>query len=382
LQVLIVDNNNEKIEDVKQFLINTLRVNEAEIFVAKYIAEFNETIQFTQFDLIILDLRMKFIAGGDERHTGLEAVNLLASCDKQKSAQIVALTAYEELFKEHRLAYDKYGVLLLQYDHTEFWKNGIEQVVRRIAGKHHYDFVILCALEDEAQPFSKTELKIGDTKFLMGLNLTDVTLNSSRGALVVLPEMGSTITSVITTRILECFTPKVICMSGICAGFPENVQLGQMIVADPCWDYQSGKVTPKGLKLASYQVRLNDEVKVLLDVLNKQEDLKAYLHDGLEQMGSFPRLPCCISPLVTGSPVVADKDVMAEILEQHRKVAGLDMEIYGFYRAVKFANTNAKYFAAKCVVDIGDNDKNDDIRIDASLLAARYTVRAIDLLLQ
>lgn len=38
-------------------------------------------------------------------------------------------------------------------------------------------------------------------------------------------------------------------MTGICAGHKDKAQLGDVIVADPAWDFQSGKLKFDGKKL-------------------------------------------------------------------------------------------------------------------------------------
>ena len=55
--------------------------------------------------------------------------------------------------------------------------------------------------------------------------------------------MGLTTASVLATKMILKFKPKVIVMLGICAGNPnEDIKYGDILVVDKSFDYQAGKV--------------------------------------------------------------------------------------------------------------------------------------------
>jgi len=74
--------------------------------------------------------------------------------------------------------------------------------------------------------------------------------------------------------------------------------------------------------------------------------------------------------MVSGSSVVADEKMIAEILDRHPSAIGLDMEIYGLYTAVARA-TGAKpaSLAVKGVADFGRSDKGPEAQVAASIFA-------------
>ncbi len=68
---------------------------------------------------------------------------------------------------------------------------------------------------------------------------------------------------------------------------------------------------------------------------------------------------------------------MQDIGAQHRKMAGLDMEMYGVYKAAELSSGNPLFFGAKTVVDLADSAKGDTYHEYGSILSARFVLDAI-----
>lgn len=56
------------------------------------------------------------------------------------------------------------------------------------------------------------------------------------------PRMGGELTSAFAAQLLALYSPKVLAMSGICAGRRGEVALGDVIFAERMWNYESGKI--------------------------------------------------------------------------------------------------------------------------------------------
>src|SRR5215213_3209313 len=63
----------------------------------------------------------------------------------------------------------------------------------------------------------------------------------------------------------------------------------------------------------------------------------------------------------TGSAVIASERRLASVMQQHRKVVGLDMELFGFHRAVELSGQQIHAFSAKVVVDKANEAKGDEL---------------------
>jgi len=165
-------------------------------------------------------------------------------------------------------------------------------------------------------------------------------------------------------------------MSGICAGVPEVADPGTVIVADPCWEYQAGKWAQDKFEMEPYSASIRPTFRTHINQIILQDPHGLKLKEDL----GFEELRYCkimIAPLATGSAVVANKQYFARVGDQHRKMAGLEMEMYGVYKAAELSTSLPLYFGAKTVVDAGDSDKGDTLHVYGSIVSARFIVGVI-----
>jgi nucleoside phosphorylase len=75
--------------------------------------------------------------------------------------------------------------------------------------------------------------------------------------------------------------------------------------------------------------------------------------------------------LVTGSSVIADEDMVREILERQPTAVGLDMQIFGLYAAAERGlGQRPSVLGVKGVADFRRPDKDDFAQKGASIVAA------------
>ena len=164
-------------------------------------------------------------------------------------------------------------------------------------------------------------------------------------------------------------------MPGICAGAGET-KVGTLLVGDICWEYQAGKWSDDGFKIEHYDVGMDPELRTMISQFIEEDPKGLRLKSGLlEDAIVFERIK--IAPLSTGSAVIADKSRMEAIAEQHRKMAGLDMELYGVYQAAALSSLRPAVFGVKTVVDGGDGNKSDAYHEYGCALSARFVVAVV-----
>ena len=73
-------------------------------------------------------------------------------------------------------------------------------------------------------------------------------------AAIAAPRMGMVSAGLTTMRAIERLRPKLIVMTGICAGVEKQVSLGDVIFIDACWDWQSGKYLREKDKAPSFLI--------------------------------------------------------------------------------------------------------------------------------
>ena len=54
--------------------------------------------------------------------------------------------------------------------------------------------------------------------------------------------MGLVGMAITASKAIEAFQPKIVCMSGICAGVEGEVGLLDIIIGNICWEYQTGSL--------------------------------------------------------------------------------------------------------------------------------------------
>jgi nucleoside phosphorylase len=173
-------------------------------------------------------------------------------------------------------------------------------------------------------------------------------------------------------------------MSGICAGFSKEANLGQVVIASPAWEYQAGKWSKNGFEIAPVQIPLRPATRSVIDQAIARESFTQYLEAGVDTHQTRPRrqFKPILAPFATGSAVIADARRLEHVEKQHRKLAALDMETFGLYFvAHEETSVIQHFFSAKCVVDLADAEKDDDLHSYGCVVSARATEQLIRALL-
>src|SRR5262249_38488785 len=151
------------------------------------------------------------------------------------------------------------------------------------------------------------------------------------------------------------------------AGMKNDCDLGDVIVADPSWDYGSGKYIRKDgspeFLLAPYQINLNRSLQSKLFLMSQDQQTLDEIRR--QWQGKPPKsvLRMHLGPVGSGGAVLADSVVCESVRVQHRKVIGIDMETYGVLAAAEESPApQPKAFSIKSACDFADEQKNDDYR--------------------
>jgi nucleoside phosphorylase len=192
--------------------------------------------------------------------------------------------------------------------------------------------------------------------------------------------MGLTAASIVTTQLILQFRPRIVVMVGIAAGTKDGgKQFGDVLIADPSVDYNSGKVVRQNgirdFQPDPYPIGLNARLRSLLlrhrgsGLLLKQ--IRA-AWNGRVPAGEN-RLH--VGPLGAADQVIDDADRIVEIQRNWRKLIGIEMETYGVYRACHEApEPKPRVVSFKAVCDFAA-EKTDSWQAYAAYVAAEFAVR-------
>jgi nucleoside phosphorylase len=178
---------------------------------------------------------------------------------------------------------------------------------------------------------------------------------------------GPTYATAHTTMMLKV-RPDILFMTGICAGNQrqeKDLQLGDIIIADMAFQYETGKHVDGGF---------NPEIECSnLDPVTLQwlKDYCATKKGVLKVDGKDRKL--YVGPFATGSAVVSTKEIFANLEKRERKVIALDMEAYSVLKAAEISNQKLPTIVVKGVSDFADPEKHDK----AHKLAAKGSAKCM-----
>jgi tetratricopeptide (TPR) repeat protein/nucleoside phosphorylase len=194
-----------------------------------------------------------------------------------------------------------------------------------------------------------------------------------------LPRYGPQETTLHLSHVLEECQPRIVIMTGICAGDRQKVQLGDLVVAERTFLYDTGKfaLDEDGRRVHLHDTmthQLNANILQFLGLFDTWKPLVA----SLKRPVSFPQqreVVCHLKAMASGNAVRADRPFEDVQVPVHGAVA-IDME------GAAFGLTMSRYpripwLVVKGVCDYADQHKNDSHHTYASHASALYALRFI-----
>lgn len=376
VKILLIEDNETKSNDI----IDVIQSFDIDVSIEKAasIQTARRFLLCEKFDLIIFDMLLPDTDGAEEVVNSTDILmEEFAYSNGNMSGESILITQYPieaaDIFK-----FNASGVVVVQYDiTTDSWKKSLENKISKIIDTPRYDFLIFCALYEERQAYSQTDMEINESINYRGIDCQCMRIGQYKGLCITPHRMGPLSMSIIASRAFNYFQPKLVMMSGICAGVKENTNLLDLIIGDITWDYQTGKRRDGYFISEPYQTEMNNtEVKTTLKQISRDANFISDIKKDISnEYISDSRI--LFAPMVSGSAVISDILEMERILEQHRKLAGLDMEMAALYEAAHNAFPQPLFFGAKTVVDFADSEKGDALHIAGSILSARFITKAI-----
>jgi len=251
------------------------------------------------------------------------------------------------------------------------------------------DIGIICALEYPELAAVLTSLgggsawkEVGDTRLThiyRESRLSTADHADLRVIATTATSMGLTAAAIATTHLVLEFRPRLVAMIGIAAGTRSGgKQYGDVLVADPSVDYNSGKVVLSGgireFQPDPYPIGLNPRLRSVLQKYRFAHPIFADIRK--RWTGNIPpeanRLH--VGPVGAADQVIDDETRITEIRKNWRKLIGVEMETYGVYRAVHEApEPKPRAVSFKAVCDFAA-EKSDSWQEYAAFIAAEFAV--------
>jgi CheY-like chemotaxis protein len=242
MQILLIDDSLPKLEAITACIKSSVDDDELEIDVADCLAEAVGLVSRTKYDLIVMDLLLPFTKGGQPVDASGEVSQMMSANELNRRSYVISLSEYKGLVDEQKENFLLKGIILQHYDEGNgAWQKTLTSYIARVRSEVRLDFIVICALEDERDAFSFTLANCGEKHILQGLDCQNIQIEGLKGLCILLPTMGLVEAAIVTTRAVDKFNPRLVAMSGVCGGYSKNSNMGQILIANPTWEYQSGK---------------------------------------------------------------------------------------------------------------------------------------------
>lgn len=392
MKILLLEDNQEKCEQIKDAVYDI--ISDASVFIVGNWFDYSLQINRKEFDLILLDLLVPRSPKDPkvEDHC-MQLVETTRGFDsKSFRTPAIVLTKYLDQSEEFFRELNKVDINVISFDDEGMWKAALKMKVLAAKPKIKYSFLIVCALSKEVDAYAEAVDEFGPLKDISGLLCREVTIGDVRGAIIQMPRMGLVTSGIITSLAIERFEPRLLCMSGICGGIPDESFIYDILITDTCHQHDAGKWNNEGFKAEHYDVQIKSNTRNQLEELISNEAINMYLTNGLEiRKSEYPEgmdkyiANIRIVPTSSGSAVIAEEKKTAQLPGAQRKLVGFDMEVYSVYEAARLMNPELNFFAVKTVVDDGGRNKGDHFHRIGCLLSARlvvYTIKSGKLLIE
>ena len=385
LSVLVVEDDTLKFGKVHAALVSA-GIEASHIAHSLTASDAVVALQKTKFDLMLLDINIpRRLGEGAVRGAGLRLLKELKRDPRLiPPAHVVGITAYEDVVAEfgEDFARELWSVVLFR-ENSEAWAKQIKAKVAYLQAQkassafsdgvtYGVDLAIVCALADpelkavKDLPCSWQPLHMShdETRYLSGTIEARGKVFSAIAA--ASPRMGMPAAAVLSAKIIAQFRPRFLGMCGICAGRIGKVNLGDIIVADPVWDWGSGKIQARDKEMlfrpSPHQIELDLDLAERLKATFENVGLLATIKSEARGRKPDTELRAHFGPMASGAAVIAHPDKVEELLnQQHRALLAIEMEAYGVATACKGSGRpRPTALILKSVCDYADEDKTDD----------------------
>ncbi len=396
IRILFIDDNIERTQEIICWLDEYNIESICEHAITK--DEALRKLSCLQYDLVVVDIILpeSIKNPGFSSSAGLDIINEICfSKSIIRPLFSIGITSNQESYNAVKDEFDKKFIPLSIWDVGDNdWKSKFIAKIKYISklsteykpiNMNKVDTAIIATVDDEYHALNMLPICWDDIRIPGDpLMYSKGTLSNGKTILKVkLPEMGMSAASHVTTKIIELFEPKWIVMIGICGGNKDEVNLGDVIVADRTWDYGSGKIKrgeDGGATFSALPNQICIDANLRADIERNAEIITNIYTDWNTKYRDNKISVVKIGAITSGSAVVANREIIEKVVEsQYRKVLAIDMETYGVYFACQNSGKSVKFISIKSVSDLTDTKKDDSYHDYCSYVSAKFAFDLIEL---
>jgi nucleoside phosphorylase/CheY-like chemotaxis protein len=379
MNILIVDDQPRRYDRLIPEL-SRIGVSRDQVDIVTSTSDAREKIESHPYDLLLLDILLPFRP--EEKIDPQNSIDLLFEIHEGEIANapryILGITADREVASDALKQFEDWCWTILDYSESndEWLKRCVNcaKFVKDHSSKlpkdgERTDLAIVCALRDPELaavlklPWNWESARPLDDVTFVHDGFVEVEGRKITVCATAAPRMGMVATALRSASLIAQLRPRLIAMTGICAGVRGKVSLGDVLFVDPAWDFQSGKRSQEKdnpvFLMRPHHLSAPAMIRAHIEQIRDDQDGLVNIAKTFD--GRAPGISrVVIAPVASGSAVLADNDIVKQIREQHQELAGVEMEAYGLYAAANAASSpQPLYFALKSVCDFADSSKDD-----------------------
>src|ERR1035437_3320086 len=399
MRIVVVEDDVLKLKRIVSCLVSVPGMHLGDIEECRYSSDARRRLRQRKFELLLIDINIPDQLDEDPKIDG--GIRLLEEIAESEiysvPDHIMGITAYEEVYEIAEKAFSQRNWHVVYYRaESEEWEQQIRNKVEHISavvrsignvvGEYQSELPVICALEDpelkavRSLSWSWSRVVVPNDHGIYFEGTFPSQRSDGRVVAASPPRMGMAAAAILATKMLYCFRPRFVVMVGIAGGVRGVVNLGDVVVADDCWDYGSGKFdVSRGrgrFRVAPHQIGLSAESRAQLVSLAGES---AWLNTVRSSWAAGPpaeELRIRLGPIASGAAVLADQKVLDGILAQNRKTLAIDMEAYGVLAAAEEGPApKAVGIIIKSVSDFADESKSDSIQAYAAFTCCQVLAR-------
>lgn len=412
LSILIIDDTPDKLIEMRKFIIeNFNEIKESDIDEACCTNEGLSLLNKNQYDLVLLDLNISKTKDG--KSSPQNAIDFLDTIDEFEQlnypAHILGITRLEKIEEEDKERFEESLWTLLKYgEDYNGWELKLKRKIQYLLTskrqllnnpKYDYDVAIINALQEPEQKWVKKVF--GNEGWTLVDSHSDkcntyyeklVEVRGGKLIRVIIAcqhQMACTASASLATKVIYNFRPKYLFMTGIAAAIdPDDVNLGDILIASEVWDGASGKykdvpvnkdengneIFESCFQADPRHIALDGEMLNIVSRLKQNEDLLDGITKEYRKYDDTKRASVAIhvGPMASVPAVVASKEPLETLQQQSRKLLGIEMETYGmFYASANSIKPRPRFTASfKSASDYATVKKDDDFQSYSSYTSA------------
>jgi nucleoside phosphorylase len=391
IKVLVIDDSQRKAKNIIDLLNNIpgccYELATDIVTARRYLQEF--------FHLAIVDMNLpERFSDTPKEDAGLTFILEIKKSKRIKTPEhFIGLTEIPTIHDKYKGDLDDNLVSLIKYDETkDDWRNKIKSKIRDLVeqkqnnyehANYIYDVGIVTALstpELEAvlklkYNWTKVNVKPDSSNYWEG----KIVLSDGRILNIVatpLPQMGMVATASSAMKVITHFKPRYLIMTGICGGVEEKVNLGDIVISDLSFDFDSGKIIDNNgaeeFESDYRSIPLDSRLKDKFMSLSNEKEILRAIKDSWEGNGVNNDLKIVLRPVGSVAAVISNADYISNKIKHQRKMVAIDMETYAiFYSCMHSVEPKPTAISIKSVSDHANAHKNDDLQKYCSYISAK-----------